>query len=177
MKVVSGAIAHKSDIGGVRLKLADAAAVRAAFDGIMGDVRARAPDALIDGCLVAPMIEGGGVETIIGVTRDPVFGPMVMFGLGGIMVEVFGDVTFRCPPFDEAEAHRMIREIRGYRVLEGVRGAPPADIDALASALSAVSRFAAAYADQIVTLEANPLLVRARGSGAMALDAVAVIKP
>jgi acyl-CoA synthetase (NDP forming) len=177
MKVVSGAIAHKSDIGGVRLKLADAAAVRAAFDGIMGDVRARAPDTPIDGCLVAPMIEGGGVETIIGVTRDPVFGPMVMFGLGGIMVEVLGDVTFRCPPFDEAEAHRMIREIRSYRILEGVRGAPPADIDALASALSAVSRFAAAHADQIVTLEANPLLVGARGSGAMALDAVAVIKP
>jgi acyl-CoA synthetase (NDP forming) len=177
MKVVSGAIAHKSDVGGVRLRLADAAAVREAFDGIMRDVKAHAPDAPVEGCLVAPMIEGGGVETIIGITRDPVFGPMVMFGLGGIMVEVLGDVTFRVPPFDEAEAHRMIREIRGYRVLEGVRGAPPADVDSLASALSAVSRFAAAHADQIVTLEANPFLVRARGSGAVALDAVAVIKP
>ena len=174
MKVVSADILHKSDIGGVRLKLADAKAVRTAYAGIMRDVKAAMPKARIDGCLVAPMVGGQGVETIIGVTIDATFGPVVMFGLGGVMVEALGDVTFRVAPFDEAEAHRMIREIRTYRVLEGLRGAPASDVEALASALAAVSRFAAANAAQLVSMEANPFLVRPRGQGAIALDAVVV---
>jgi len=172
MKVVSRNIVHKSDVGGVKLRLTDATMVRGAFETIMHDVKSKVPDARIDGCLVAPMVDGAGVETIVGVTQDAVFGPVVMFGLGGILVEALGDVSFRVAPFDEAEALRMIREIRAYRVLEGVRGAPPSDIDALASALSAASRFAAAYRDQIVSMEANPFLVRPQGKGAIALDAV-----
>jgi acyl-CoA synthetase (NDP forming) len=105
-----------------------------------------------------------------------VFGPVVMFGLGGVLVEALGDVSFRVAPFDEAEAHRMMREIRAFKVLEGLRGAPPSDIDALAKALAALSRFAAAHRDQIVSLEANPFLVRPKGQGAVALDAVVITK-
>ena len=172
MKVVSADILHKSDVGGVKLKLADAAAVRIAFADIQRTVKKAMAKAKIEGCLVAPMVSGRGVETIIGVTNDPVFGPVVMFGLGGIMVEALHDVAFRVAPFDEAEAHRMIREIRAYKVLQGLRGAPPSDVDALAKALAAVSCFAAAHASQIVSMEANPFLVRPVGEGAIALDAV-----
>ena len=176
MKIVSRDIVHKSDVGGVKLKLADATAVRGAFGNIIRDVQTALPLAKIDGCLIAPMVSGRGVETIIGVTNDPVFGPVVMFGLGGVLVEVLGDVAFRVAPFDEAEAHRMIREIRAYKVLEGVRGAPPSDINALAAALSAISCFAAAHASQLVSMEANPFLVRPKGEGAVALDAVVLTK-
>jgi acyl-CoA synthetase (NDP forming) len=176
LKVVSADVLHKTDVGGVRLGLADATAVRAAFDEIMRVVPAHVPKARIDGCLVAPMVTGGVVETILGVASDPVFGPVVMFGLGGVLVEALGDVSLRVAPFDEAEAHRMIREIRTFKVLEGMRGAPSSDIDAIASALAALSRFAAAHRDQIVTIEANPFLVRPKGEGAVALDAVVVFK-
>ena len=97
-----------------------------------------------------------------------------MFGLGGVFVEVMKDVTFRVAPFDLQEAHEMIREINGFTVLQGVRGNPPADIDALADALARISRLAAAHSDDIESLEVNPFLVRAEGEGAVALDAVLV---
>lgn len=171
LKLLSADVTHKSDIGGVRLGLRDAAGVREAFDAILSAAAQKAPDARVDGCLVAPMI-GDGVETIVGVTRDPVFGPVVMFGLGGVHVEVLGDVSFRVAPFGEAEAQRMIDETRAAALLGGVRGRPPVDRDALARALSALSRYAAAHADRLVSLEANPFLVRAQG--ALALDAVLV---
>ena len=115
-----------------------------------------------------------GVETIIGVQHDPVFGPVVMFGLGGVFVEVLRDVTFRVAPFDQAEARRMIAEIRGAAILAGARGRPPADIDALAGALSLLSRFAAAQAGGFASIEINPLLVRPQGHGVAALDALIV---
>ena len=176
LKVVSGDILHKTDVGGVKLRLGDAVAVKSAFEEIMRVVPGHMPKARLDGCLVALMVAGGGVETILGVTNDPVFGPVVMFGLGGVLVEALGDVSFRVAPFDEAEAHRMIREIRTFKVLEGLRGAPASDIDAIAKALSGLSLFAAAYRDQIVSIEVNPFLVRAKGHGALALDAVVVTK-
>jgi acyl-CoA synthetase (NDP forming) len=116
----------------------------------------------------------GGVETIVGVVSDPVFGPVVMFGLGGVFVEVLKDVTFRLAPFGVDEAHRMIREIRGFAMLEGVRGAPPADVDALAEMLAALSRFAAANAGRIDSIDLNPVRVLERGKGVMALDALIV---
>jgi acetate---CoA ligase (ADP-forming) len=123
--------------------------------------------------LVAPMISDG-VETVLGVNRDPVFGPVVMFGLGGIFVEALGDVVFRAAPFGVDEAHRMIRGIRSFRILEGVRGRPPADIDALAAALARLSVVAAAQADAIESIDVNPFLVRAKGQGALALDALVI---
>ena len=174
LKVLSADIAHKSDIGGVRLGVADRAGAEAAFGEIVAAGRAARPDAAIDGCLVAPMVTGG-VETILGVQRDPVFGPIVMFGLGGLFVEALKDVTFRAAPFDEIEARAMIESIAAFPVLTGLRGQPPADLDTLAAALSRLSRFAAANADTIESLDVNPFLVRPEG--ALALDAVLVTRP
>lgn len=173
MKIASAQIMHKTEVGGVKLGLSDADAVRAAFAEISANAARLAPDATVDGCIVAPMVPGG-VEAIIGVNIDPVFGAMVMFGLGGVLVEVMEDVSFRRAPFDIHEAHRMIDEIKCRKVLDGVRGAPRSDIDAVARALADLSRFAAANADQLVSVEANPFLVRAEGEGAIALDAVLI---
>ena len=171
VKVRSPDIVHKSDVGGVRLGVADEAEASAAFEAIVAACREAAPEARIDGCLVAPMV-GGGVETILGVQRDPVFGPIVMFGLGGIFVEVLRDVTFRAAPFDKAEAHAMIRSITGWPVLTGVRDRPACDLDALAAALSRLSLFAAATEAAVESLDVNPFLVRPEG--AVALDAALV---
>ena len=176
LKVLSADVAHKSDVGGVRLGVADRAGAEAAFGEVVAAVRAARPDAAIDGCLVAPMA-AGGVETILGAQRDPVFGPIVMFGLGGIFVEALKDVTFRAAPFDEAEARAMIESVAAYPLLTGLRGQPPADLGALAAALSRLSCFAAANADVIESLDVNPFLVRPEGQGALALDAVLVTRP
>ena len=171
MKICSADILHKSDIGGVRLGVSGADDVRDAFDRIMAAARSAAPGAMVDGVILQPMA-ARGVETIIGVQRDPVFGPVVMFGLGGVLVEVLEDVTFRVAPFDVAEAHRMIDEIKGRKILDGVRGAPPADIDALAETLSRLSAVAAASAETIDSIDINPFVLGAKGEGGMALDAV-----
>lgn len=173
LKIVSADIAHKTEIGGVIVGVKDADEAASGFATILARAAEKRPDARIDGVMVAPMISGG-VETIAGVVSDPVFGPVVMFGLGGVFVEVLKDVTFRVAPFDTAEAHKMIREIRGYAMLEGVRGAPPADVDALAEVLAALSRFAAANAGQIDSIDLNPLRVLEKGRGVVALDALIV---
>lgn len=173
LKIVSADIAHKTEIGGVIVGVNDVDEAEQAFATILGRAADKRPDARIDGIMVAQMIPGG-VETIAGVVSDPVFGPVVMFGLGGVFVEVLKDVTFRVAPFDVAEAHCMIREIRGHAMLEGVRGAPPADVDALARLLSDLSRFAAANADQIDSIDLNPVRVLERGGGVVALDALIV---
>lgn len=173
VKLSSPDITHKSDIGGVRLNLADANAVLAAFADIRQRAAMAAPDARVDGVLVAPMVRGG-VECILGVQCDPVFGPVVMFGLGGLLVEAMRDVSFRVAPIDAREARRMIDEIRARRVLDGMRGAQASDIDALAQAIAQLSQFAAAHADSLQSLDINPFLVLPEGQGAMALDAVLV---
>jgi acyl-CoA synthetase (NDP forming) len=170
LKILSPDILHKTEAGGVLLDV-PAAEAADAYDRLIAQIRATAPQAQVDGVLVSPMLQDG-VETIIGVQNDPVFGPVVMFGLGGIFVEVMRDVTFRIAPFGVEEARRMIGEIKGAAVLEGARGRPPADIDALAEALSWLSRFAAAQAGRFTSIEINPLLVRPRGFGVAALDAL-----
>lgn len=181
LKLSSRTITHKSDVGGVRLNLADAPAVRAAHAAILAAAQAADPGAHVDGVLVAPMIRGG-VECILGVQRDPVFGPVVMFGLGGVLVEALKDVSFRVAPIDAPEARAMIDEIRARRVLDGMRGAPAADIDALADAIATLSRFAAAHADTIESLDLNPFVVMPRdaagvdGMKALALDAVLIAR-
>ena len=114
----------------------------------------------------------GGVETVMGVTRDPVFGPMLMFGLGGVFVEVFKDVTFRRAPVSLATAHEMIRDIQGLPLLQGARGKPPFDLQALAHALVALSHFAAAHAHEIDSVEINPFI--ALPQGGCAVDALIV---
>jgi len=173
LKIASMDIAHKTEIGGVLLNLADVGSVRRGFAELMARAAARTPAARLDGVLVAPYVTGG-VETIIGVKRDPIFGPVVMFGLGGIFVEVLKDVALRLAPIEKAEALAMIAEIKGRAILEGIRGRPPVDIDALADALVALSQFAAAHADDLDSIDINPLLVLPRGQGAYALDALIV---
>lgn len=173
MKIVSPDIEHKTEIGGVLVGLTDQAGVTEGFATLMARAAQHRPDAKIEGVLVAPMAKKG-VETIIGVSRDPVFGPAVMFGLGGVHVEVLKDVTFRLAPFGKEEALRMIDDIRGRSLLSGVRGAPPSDIDALADVLVNVSQFAAAHADDVETIDLNPVLVLPKGEGVVALDALVV---
>lgn len=170
LKIVSPDIAHKSDVGGVMLNLADEAAVKSGYANIREDVLKAAPDARIEGVLVAAMVPAG-VETVLGVVRDPLFGPMVMFGLGGIFVEVLRDVVFKPAPFGIDEARDMIDRVRGSALLYGVRGSPPADIDALAEALSRLSLFAAANAATIASIDINPFVVLPQGQGAIAVDA------
>src|SRR3546814_5816609 len=120
MKILSPDILHKSEIGGVVLNVADAAGAAEAFDTIMARAKKAVPDAKIEGVLVAPMIKDG-VETIMGVSSDPVFGPVVMFGLGGIFVEIMKDVTFRIAPFGVDVAHERIRSVKGFPLLDGAR--------------------------------------------------------
>ena len=168
LKVLSLDIAHKSEAGGVVLGLQDADAVGSAYDAMMARVRAREPDARIEGALVARMIQGG-VETVIGIKRDPVFGPVVMFGLGGVYVEVLKDVTLRLAPVDRASASEMIRRIKGFPLLAGARGKPPADLVALADAVVALSRFAAAH-PEVASAEINPFI--ALPQGGLAVDAL-----
>ena len=171
LKAVAPEILHKTELGGVALGLGSAEAVRTAFGKITARVRAAQPEATLRGCLVAPMIEGA-VETILGIQNDPTFGPMVALGLGGTLVEALGDVVLRAAPIDLAEAHAMIKQLRGRQILDGIRGAPPADIDALADAIVRLSQFASGHADEIASLDINPFAVLPRGRGAMALDAV-----
>lgn len=175
LKVASPEIPHKTDIGGVMLGLDSADEVTDAFAATTGRASMAHPDARLDGVLVSRMVSGG-VETIMGIQQDPTFGPVVMFGLGGIFVEVLKDVAFRVAPFDEQEAHRMMRELRGFPVLEGVRGRPRGDLDATAAALAALSRFAATHRDSLQSAELNPVLVLPEGQGLVALDALIVPK-
>lgn len=171
MKILSDDIPHKTEIGGVLLNVANADAVALGFTELMARARAARPDAKLDGVLLAPMVSGG-VETIIGVQRDPVFGPMVMFGLGGVSVELFNDVAFATAPLTQARAEALIASVRAARLLDGWRGAPPLDKAALVAALCRISEFAVAYQDVISAVEINPFLVRA--DGAFALDALIV---
>jgi acetate---CoA ligase (ADP-forming) len=173
-KIVSPDILHKTDVGGVMLNLMSRDAVGAAFDTLMSRAAA-IPKARLDGVMIAPMVKGG-VECILGIHRDPVFGPVVMFGLGGVLVEALQDVSFRLAPFDDAEARRMIDSIRARPVLDGWRGSPPADLNALAAALTALSRFAVAAGDRLSSVDINPFVVLPRGQGAVALDAVVVVE-
>jgi acyl-CoA synthetase (NDP forming) len=176
LKISSAEIVHKTELDGVRLNLNNADEVRQAFREVIAAVQENAPNAPLEGCLVAPMVSGG-VETIIGMTNDPVFGPVIMFGLGGVFVEVLEDVTFRAAPFDEVEALRMIDDIKGRKLLDGQRGARPSDIKALACALSNLSKLCAANASELLSIEANPFLVMPENQGALALDSVILKQP
>lgn len=171
LKLVSPDILHKSEAGGVKLGLADDAAVRAGFDAILRNAAAYDPQARITGVLVSPMVTGG-VECVIGLNRDPVFGPVAMVGLGGVFVEVLRDVALKLCPFSEDEALAMIRSLRGFPLLDGARGRPKADVQALAAALSRLSVFGAAAGPRLQSVDVNPIMVLPEGQGAVALDAV-----
>ncbi len=171
MKVVSKDILHKSDAGGVKLNLRGEADLRQAFDSIMASCRAYDPNADIRGALVTPMAKKG-TEVIIGVSRDPIFGPVLMFGLGGIFVEILKDVAFRAIPLSQLDAESMVDQLKARKVLEGARGEPPADKAALVDLLLKVSGIVSAY-PQISELDLNPVI--AYPDGYAAVDARIII--
>ena len=170
MKVQSDDLPHKSDSNGIALGIEGESAVREAFARIMENARASGPSAVIKGVRVERMA-GPGVEMIVGVSRDPDFGPMLGVGLGGVLVELLDDFVLSPAPVDTAEAREMLRNLRGRRILDGVRGAPPADVDALMGLLVAVSEFAAAAGDALEALDLNPVIVHPRGEGVSVVDA------
>jgi acetyltransferase len=169
LKVESPDVVHKTDVGGVRLDCADAAAVRTAFAEIVASVRCHVPSASISGVLVQRMIRGG-TEMIVGVKTDPLVGPAVVVGCGGVFVEVMRDVSVRVPPLDVEDATAMIDELRGAALLDGVRGRPPADVPALAELLVRVGALAQAYRNRLRAIDLNPVVVLEAGRGVMALD-------
>ena len=172
LKVLSPDVSHKSDAGGVVLGVESREALRAEFAALLARVEERAPGARVEGVLVQQMLAGGR-EVILGGKRDPSFGPVVMFGLGGVYVEVFEDVAFRLAPLTREEAEEMVSEVRGSRLLRGVRGEPPADVEAVVEALLALSRLLV-ECSKVVEVDINPLLVFERGVAAV--DARVVVR-
>ena len=169
MKIASPDIIHKSDIGGVRLDLGSPGDVRDAYDLMMMRVRQREPNARMEGVYIEAMV-GRGRETIVGMTRDPQFGPMLMFGLGGIFVEVMKDVTFHIAPITQDEALQMLRSTKSYELLKGVRGQASVDIGAIATALQRISQLVTDF-PQIKEMDINPFIVGRVGVGSIAADA------
>ena len=159
-----GDIEHKTEADAVKLDLRDGSAVRAAC---------AAMTAAKNGFLVQAMVKGG-VELVVGVKRDPQCGPVLLVGLGGVLVEVLRDTALALAPVGKVEARRMLERLRGYKLLQGFRGAPAADLDAVCDAIARISEFAADHADEVEEIDVNPLL--ARPDGAVALDALIVLR-
>lgn len=172
LKIASPDIVHKSDIGGVKVDLRNATQVKNAYRDIMNAVKAASPKAKVDGVSVQPMAKPG-VEVIMGMTKDAQFGPVLMFGLGGIFVEILKDVSFRIVPLAKRDAKEMIRDIKGYPVLEGYRGQPPSDVAALEDMLMKLSEFVDKH-PEIKELDLNPIF--AYKDGAIAVDARVVLE-
>ncbi|MBI5694160.1 MAG: acetate--CoA ligase family protein [Nitrospirae bacterium] len=174
MKIASPDILHKTDVGGVKVGVKDDKAVEAAFLEITSNARRLMPSALVLGCMVQEMVSGGR-EVIIGMSADPQFGPLLMFGMGGIYVEALKDVTFRVAPIDERDAREMVEEIKTYRILKGLRGEKSSDMDAIIDGILRVSQLVTDFPD-IVEMDINPFLVMEEGRGAVAVDARLTLK-
>ena len=171
MKIVSPDAVHKSDVGGVKLNIASAAQAGRAYSDMMASLKAKVPGASITGVAVQKMAPPG-VEIIIGMNRDPQFGPVLMFGLGGIFVELLKDVSFRLVPLERIDAAEMIEEIRGKQMLQGFRGQPPVHLPTLEKLIVKVSDFIESNPD-VAELDLNPLI--ARGKDIVAVDARIVL--
>lgn len=172
LKITSPDVIHKSDSGGVKLSLNNATQVKKAYDEILKKVRKEYPDATVHGVSVQKMVRPG-TEVIIGTTKDPQFGPVIMFGLGGIFVEVFKDVSFRIVPVSQRDAQEMIQETKGYPLLQGYRGKEPANIPVLVEMILKVSKFVEEN-PQIKELDLNPIFAYA--DGAVAVDARIILE-
>lgn len=172
LKIVSPQILHKTDIGGVALGLSSAAQVARAYTQIIAAARERAPGAQVTGVSVQPMAPPG-VEVIIGLTKDPQFGPVLMFGLGGVLVEIIKDVSFRIVPLERRDAAQMIREIKGFPLLTGYRGSKPTNLRSLEKILMSLSAFAEKN-PEIKEIDLNPIF--ARPDGAVAVDARVILE-
>jgi succinyl-CoA synthetase beta subunit len=168
VKIVSPAASHKTEVGGVMLGLRDAAAVRAAAAAMTTRLAAHDRQARVDGFLVQEMVDG--LEMILGVREDPQFGPFMLVGLGGVLVEVTRDVAIRLLPIDEDTARDMIRSLRGAALLDRFRGRPERDVDAVVGAITGLSRLFLDHRPWLSDLEVNPLIVLAKGEGVRAVD-------
>jgi hypothetical protein len=172
MKIVSADILHKSDLGLVAVGVRDEDDAKRTYKLMMATAKKAAPKATIDGVLVAEMVQG--IETVVGVAHDDLFGPVVMFGLGGVFIEVLKDVTFRVPPFTTRDATSMLDELAGAAMLDGLRGVPAANRPALVDALMKIQHLAVDLSDQVAELDINPLL--AGPKGVVAADALIVLQ-
>lgn len=175
LKVASGDISHKTDVGGVAVGITDAEALRTAFATMKASLAEKAPNARIEGFEVEQQVPAGP-EVLIGLQRNPLFGPLLVFGLGGIYVEAMQDVTFRLAPMVTLSARNMVRAVRGFPVLQGMRGAPPGDLPALYEAIERVSQLATEL-PEVAELDINPMIVRPEGKGVYAVDARVVLGP
>jgi Acyl-CoA synthetase (NDP forming) len=173
LKVVSPDIVHKSDVGGVILNISNDDELRSACERIGSNIKEKAPYARVSGFLVQKMVPEG-LETIVGATKDPIFGHVIAFGLGGVLVEVLQDVSFRIVPVSEEDARAMIREIRGYKLFNGYRNMPARDEEAV---VYIITRFSELLSDNpnIVEADLNPIIILERGKGAYAADARFII--
>jgi acetyltransferase len=173
LKIASPDILHKTDVGGVKVGLGNAEEVRDAFELMTYRAQRYVPEARLWGCLVQEMVPSGGQEVLVGMNRDPQFGPLVTFGLGGIYVETLKDVTFRVAPFSSQEAAQMLSEIRAHALLDGVRGKPALDKAAIVDALLRIGQLVQDF-PEIVELDINPLMVypkgQVSGQSAIAID-------
>lgn len=173
LKIASPDLPHKTEVGGVVIGLGSEAEVQRGFADMLERVAVKAPQARVDGVIVAPMAKGVA-ELILGSRIDPIFGPVVMVGLGGIFAEIMQDTAVQMAPVSEAEAMAMLRSLKAFSVLDGARGRPRADLAAAARAVAALSRFAVAHAEEVSEIDINPLLLKAEGEGAVALDALLI---
>jgi acyl-CoA synthetase (NDP forming) len=176
LKVMSPQILHKTEAGIIALNLNGDEEIRRSYDRLMKAARSYDPQARIDGVLCQQMATGAVAEAIVGLLIDPQFGPAVIFGMGGIMVEVLGDRALGIPPLDCETAGRLIEQTRTSRILKGFRGAPPGDIEALIDVLIAVGNLAVDWSERIEALDINPLLIMPEGKGAVAVDALLVLR-
>jgi acetyl coenzyme A synthetase (ADP forming)-like protein len=175
LKIASPDILHKTDIGGVKIGLQNAADVRDAYELMVYRAQRYIPEARIWGCLVQEMAPSGGLEVLVGMNRDPQFGPLITFGLGGIYVETLKDVTFRVAPLSRQEAEEMMMQVRAHALLDGIRGQPPMDKSAIVDTLLRVSQLVQDFPD-IIEMDINPLMVYHQGEGTLALDMRLVLK-
>ena len=169
LKIVSPNILHKTDVGGIKVGIEDEKELEESYDDILFSVKKYMPDANISGILVQEMVKDKK-ETIIGISEDPQFGPMIMFGLGGIYVEVLKDVSFRIAPISEKIAREMIGEIKTIKLLKGTRGEKPSDIESIIDVLLRMSQLVTDF-PEIMEMDINPLFVKKRGEGSIAGDA------
>lgn len=173
LKVVSPDISHKTDVGGVILNVRSPEEVVRSYRLILDNVRSRAPGSRVSGILVQKMASPD-LEVIVGSVRDRIFGPVIMFGLGGVFVEVLKDVSFRVTPLTEQDVDDMIREIKGYKVLEGYRGFPPRDIEALKRVILGLAKMVSEL-DELEEVDLNPIFLYPLGKGALIVDARVIL--
>jgi len=169
LKIASPDILHKTDVGGVKVGLDNPNDVRDAYELMTYRAQRYVPEARLWGCQVQEMVPAGGLEILVGMNRDPQFGPLVTFGLGGIYVETLKDVTFRIAPFSSQDAENMLREIRTHALLDGVRGQPAVDKSAIIETLLRIGQLVQDF-PEIVELDINPLIVYPEEQGAISID-------